>query len=96
MSVVGTWQVSMTTPMGQQSRDITINEDGTGSLTDPMGGPAPIQELTIDGNNFSGKADVNTPIGKINMSLTASVDGDSISGSFQTPMGPMAFTGNRK
>lgn len=96
MSVAGTWEVSMTTPMGQQSGGITINEDGTGTVADPTGEPAPIQELKIEGNNFSGKADVNTPIGKINMSISAAVDGDNISGSFQTPMGPMEFSGSRK
>jgi hypothetical protein len=82
--------------MGQQTGEITINDDGTGSVTDPMGGPATIEDLTIEGNNFSGKADVNTPMGKITMSMSATADGDNISGSFQTPMGPMAFTGARK
>ena len=96
MSVVGTWQISTTTPMGKQSGEITINEDGTGSVNDPRGGPATIEDLTIDGDSFSGKADVKTPMGKITMSISATADGDSISGSFRTPMGPMAFTGTRK
>ena len=96
MSVIGTWEISTNTPMGKQTGDMTINEDGTGTMTDPMGGPAPLQELAIDGNNFSAKADINTPMGKITMTLSAVVDGDSISGSFQTPMGPMAFSGSIK
>lgn len=96
MSVIGTWEISTNTPMGKQSGDMVINEDGTGTMTDPMGGPAPLQDLTIDGNNFSAKADVNTPMGKITMSLSGAADGDAISGSFQTPMGPMEFSGSRK
>ena len=82
--------------IGATDRQITVNEDGTGSLTDPMGGPTDLEGLSIDGNNFSGKADVSSPMGKMTLEFSAAVDGDSIAGNFQTPMGPMQFTGERE
>lgn len=95
MIAAGTWQISMNTPMGVQGGTITINEDGSGMVTDAMGQPCVLQELKIDGNKFTAKAEVNSPMGKMPTTLDAAVAGDTISGTMQTPMGPLQFSGNR-
>lgn len=98
MSVPGTWQLTMNTPMGKQTPTLTISEEGgsyKGTLTNPQG-TSDLEEITIDGVNFSFSVEVPTPMGKIKMGVSGAVDGDSISGNFKTPMGPTPFTGERK
>lgn len=99
MSIAGTWNISMNTPMGPQSATLTISEEGgafKGSLTDPMGGPpSELEDLAIDGTRFTCKAEVNSPMGKMLLDLDGTADGDSISGNFSTPMGPLPYSGQR-
>lgn len=96
MGVAGSYKFNMNTPMGPMTGNVTVNENGTGTLTDPMGGPTEIQDLSIDGNSFSGKAEVSSPMGKMTVEFSATVDGDAISGNIQTPMGAMSFEGERE
>ncbi len=97
MSAIGTWKLSMDTPIGKQTPTIVILEQG-GSYKGTMEGPAgkvDLEEVTVEGNSFAFKADVTTPLGKFNLAFKGTVEGDNLSGSFKTPLGPNPFTGER-
>ena len=97
MSAIGTWKLTMNTPIGKQTPTLVISEQG-GAYKGTMEGPAgkvDLEDVTVEGDSFAFKADVATPMGKFNLAFKGTVDGDSISGSFDTPLGPNPFTGER-
>lgn len=94
MSAVGTWQMTMQTPLGEQTPTITINDDGTGSFDSPMGG-SDLQNVVVDGDTVTFAADLKTPMGTFSLGFTATADGDTISGEVTTPMGSIPVTGER-
>lgn len=99
MSIAGTWKISMDTPMGPQVASFTIIEENgafKGTMTDPTGASSEMEDLSVDGNSLTFKAAVNTPMGKLTLGYSGTVDGESISGNFQSPVGPMPYTGERQ
>ena len=55
MSAIGTWKLSMDTPIGKQTPTLEfIDQDGTykGTLEGPAG-KVDLQDVTVDGDNFS-------------------------------------------
>lgn len=97
MSADGTWDITMNTPMGAQNAKLELSSDGnvlTGRMTSPQG-DADVQEGTIDGNSLSWKADITTPI-SMTLEFSATLDGDSISGSVKLgAFGTASFSGSR-
>ena len=81
MSVDGTWNTTMNTPMGAQQGTLELKTDGgtlTGSLSGAQG-TLELQEGTVDGNELAWKADITSPMA-MTLEFTATVDGDNISG----------------
>ena len=77
MSVDGTWNVTMQTPMGAQAGTLTLATDG-GTLTGQMGGPQGTLDLedgTCDGNSLSWVVNMTSPMPiKIEATATASCE----------------------
>ena len=98
MSVDGTFKLTVNTPMGTQTPTLTLKEDG-GALSGTIDGQAGKQAFsggTVDGNKASWEMTINAMGQDITLSCTATVDGDSITGSMSTPMGAADFTGQRE
>ncbi|MDK1023153.1 MAG: hypothetical protein QGD92_02855 [Gammaproteobacteria bacterium] len=97
MSASGTWNITTNSPMGSQDGTLSLTEEGS-SLTGKMSGPQgdiDITEGTVDGNNLTWKAQVTSPMA-ITLEVSASVDGDSISGDIKLgSFGNATFTGSR-
>lgn len=97
MSVAGTYDVVTKTPMGDQKGTFTVNVDGdsfTGSVAGPMG-DMEVKDGKVDGNNLSWKMDMKVPM-PMELTCTATVDGDSISGKIDTgAFGSMDIAGTR-
>ena len=97
MSIDGTWNIVMKTPIGEQKSTITLKTAG-GALTGTMAGngaETPLKDGTVDGNKASWKADITQPMA-MTLEFSATVDGDSISGSTKLGMfGNAPFTGSR-
>ncbi|MBC8363982.1 MAG: hypothetical protein H8E59_03150 [Actinobacteria bacterium] len=97
MSVDGTWNVTMQTPMGAQSGTLTFATDG-GTLTGEMGGPQgniPIEDGTCDGNQLSWVVNMTSPM-PIKVESSATVDGDTITGEAKLgAFGTATFEGTR-
>ena len=95
MSVTGTWQLTMETPFGVQTPLLEVKDDNTGTLTGTAGS-TPLEQLNVDGQSLSFTAKVATPMGSFPVSFSASVEGDKMSGVYETMMGKTDFTGVRK
>ena len=98
MSVAGTYDVTIKTPMGDQKGKLTINPAGdgfTGSVTSDMMGSMDIASGKVAGNTLSWTMDMKVPM-PMTLECDATVDGDAISGSIKAGMfGSMAMAGSR-
>jgi len=97
MSVDGTWNVKMETPMGTRAATLTLKADG-GALTGTMGGAegsTDIYDGTASGNSVTWKTDISQPM-PLTLEFSATVDGDAISGSVKLGMfGNAPLSGTR-
>ena len=98
MSVAGTYDVTIKTPMGDQKGKLTINPAGdsfTGSVTSDMMGSMDITDGKVAGNTATWTMDMKVPM-PMTLECDATVDGDAISGSIKAGMfGAMAMSGTR-
>ncbi len=99
MTASGTWNISMTTPMGAQEAKLDLVEDGA-SLTGTMSAAAAPEALeitdgTVDGSSLAWKASMTSPMA-MTLEFTATVDGDAISGDVALgAFGNATFAGTR-
>ena len=97
MSVAGTWNVTMNTPMGAQKATLNLTVNGT-ELTGTMSGPQgaiTLKEGKADGDKASWKADLTQPM-PITLEFAANVDGNNISGNVKLGgFGNASFSGTR-
>jgi hypothetical protein len=97
MSVDGTWNITVQTMMGAQSSTVELVADGA-NLTGTQSGngeSGPIYDGRADGDTATWKVDITRPM-PLTVSFTATVDGDSISGTARAGMFPAApFSGSR-
>lgn len=97
MSVTGTWNLTLNSPLGDQAATLQIQEaDGAyqGTLKG-QGDPTAVEELKVDGANVAFAADADTPVGRLRLGFSGSVAGDTLSGTYSTPFGGFSFSGNR-
>ena len=98
MSVAGTYDVTIKTPMGDQKGKLTVNVDGdsfSGSVASDMMGGMEIAGGKVDGNRLSWTMDMKVPM-PMTLEGDATVDGDAISGAIKAgAFGSMALAGTR-
>ena len=98
MAADGTWKIDLKTPMGAQAVTLVLVTDGgslSGSLQSAMGG-ADFTDGTADGDNLAWTVKLTQPM-PIDVDLTATVDGDSISGTAKLgSFGDATFEGTRQ
>jgi hypothetical protein len=98
MAADGTWKLDLKTPMGAQAVTLVLMTDGTslsGSLQSAMGG-ADFTDGTVDGDNLAWAVKLTQPM-PIEVDLTATIDGDSISGTAKLgSFGDATFEGARQ
>ena len=63
MTAAGNWIMTMQTPMGEQKPEVTLGEDGTGSMKSPMG-EAVLRDVVFDGDAVSFASDMKSPMGR--------------------------------
>lgn len=96
VNVAGTWSVSMTGPMGAQTFNLRLTQEGTtltGSMDSPQGS-LPVNG-TIEGDRLSLSATLTMGGQSIPLSFSGTVDGDTARGTISTPMGDMDWTATR-
>ncbi len=97
MSVAGSYDCVVKSPMGDQKSTLTVNVDGdTWSGTNSGAqGSLDVYEGKVDGNTLTWKMDMKVPM-PMTLEGTATVDGDSITGSVKAGMfGSMPMSGTR-
>jgi hypothetical protein len=97
MSVDGTWNITVQTPMGAQDSTVELAADGA-DLTGTQSGngeSGPIYDGGIDGDTATWKVDITRPL-PLTVTFTATVSGDSISGTARAgAFPPSPFSGSR-
>jgi hypothetical protein len=98
MSVAGTYDVVIKTPMGDQKGKLTVNPSGdafTGSVTSDMMGAMEIAGGKVAGNTITWTMDMKVPM-PMTLEGAATIDGDALSGSVKAgAFGSMALSGTR-
>ncbi|MFM5930586.1 MAG: hypothetical protein ACKOPQ_06730 [Novosphingobium sp.] len=97
MSVAGTYEVNVKTPMGDQGGTFTVVVDGdsfTGSLAGGMGS-MDVANGKVSGNTLTWSMDMKVPM-PMTLECEATVDGDAINGDVKAGVfGSMPLTGKR-
>ena len=97
MSVTGTYQVTVTTPVGVQEGTLTLDVDGnslSGTLTNPKGS-SDFRDGEVNGNEVHFTTKIRTPMGRLKGQITGKVDGDTFTGVAKLPLGSAQITGTR-
>jgi hypothetical protein len=97
MSVAGSYDCVVKSPMGDQKSILTVNVDGdswTGTNAGAQGS-LDCENGKVDGNTITWTMDMKVPM-PMTLEGTATVDGDTITGSVKAGMfGSMAMSGTR-
>lgn len=100
MSVAGTYDTVVKSPMGDQKGTFTVvpGDDGntfTGSMAGGMGS-MDVKDGKINGNELTWAMDMTTPM-PMTLNCKANVDGDQMNGTVNAgAFGDMALTGQRQ
>ena len=97
MTVAGTWDIRIKTPIGDQTAQVTVVPDHIGGFTGKVsGGPGDL-DITgnIDGQRLTWSMKTTKPM-PLDLDCEATVDGDTLSGTVQAGLfGKMDLTGTR-
>jgi hypothetical protein len=97
MSVDGTYNIVINSPMGAQKVTLTLKASGntlTGSQAGAQG-TMDISEGKVDGNNVSWSANITSPM-PMKLETTGTVEGNKISGNVKAgAFGSFPFSGER-
>ena len=97
MAVDGTWNITVSTPMGDRSSTLALTTSA-GTLTGTQsadGEETAIADGRVNGDEVAWKVSITSPM-PMTLEFTGTVSGDSISGQAQTgAFGSFPFSGNR-
>jgi hypothetical protein len=93
---VGVWGIEMNTPIGAVPATLTLNADGSGSMSADQLGDAPISGVIFDGNSIAFEAAIDAQGQSLVLEFTGNVDGDSLEGEFGSDFGAFGVSGNRQ
>ncbi|MGW2783589.1 hypothetical protein ACWC3X_20410 [Streptomyces populi] len=81
MSVEGTWNLSVSTPIGRIEAVIELRErDGLlAGVAHGTGEEVPLGEIALDGDRLTWKQAVTKPV-RLNLAFDVTVDGDTLQG----------------
>jgi hypothetical protein len=97
MSVDGTWNMTMSTPMGERKATLTVKSAGSALTGTQAGeqGSAEIADGKVDGDKVSWKVAIQNPM-PLTLEFTGTVDGNAMKGEMGVGfMGSFPFTGTK-
>lgn len=98
MSVEGTWNLSVSTPIGKMKAVVELR-DQDGILTGVARGAGeevPLGDLALDGDRLTWKQAVTKPL-RLNLTFDVTVDGDTLQGASKAGRLPSSkVTGERQ
>ncbi len=97
MSVSGTYNCVIKSPLGEQKITLTVNDEGdtfTGTNAGDQG-VTPITDGKVDGNTITWSSQITVPM-PMKLDCTATIDGDAVNGSVTAGMfGTFPMIGTR-
>ncbi|HEY3991952.1 MAG TPA: hypothetical protein VGM01_03625 [Ktedonobacteraceae bacterium] len=97
MSLIGSWKISIATPIGTQSAMLEFTEND-GVITGIAKGDVesiPLIDLVLDGNRLSWKQSITRPM-RLNLVFDVTIDGDTLTGTSKAGRLPASrVTGTR-
>jgi hypothetical protein len=98
MSVAGTWQFTLDTPLGKETPTVEFTPDGNSfqGKVNRDGRISKLEDVSVDGDTISFAAQVGSPMGEIRLAFNGTIDGDRMQGKFQTPIGARDFSAKRQ
>ena len=98
MSVAGTYNTTVKSPMGDQSGTLTINDNGDGTFSGNMAGGMGAMDIasgTIEGSTIKWSMDMTVPM-PMKLDCEATIDGDTLPGTVNAgAFGAMPVSGTR-
>jgi hypothetical protein len=92
MSLTGTWNLSIATPMGEQKVELELVQDGdqvSGVSRNDLEGETPMVEPVLNGNKLTWKSNITRPI-KVTATMELTFNGDLATGTAKAGMFPAA------
>ena len=98
MSVAGTFNTTVKSPMGDQSGTLTIEDNGDGTFKGKMEGGMGSMDIpagTVEGNTVKWSMDMTVPM-PMKLDCEATIDGDTLTGNVNAgAFGAMPLSGTR-
>ena len=97
MAIDGRYEAKVKAPIGAMEMVLVLATDGD-VLTGTVSSKKDTTELrngVVNGNEFSFNFDMNAPMGRTEVSVRGSVEGDAINGFVTTPLGTVSLAGQR-
>jgi hypothetical protein len=93
---VGTWNLTVDSPIGTFRQELVIDKALTGVLrTEALGSDWTVGDVTVEGNEVSFTAIFEIEDEDLPAEFTGTIDGDSITGRYDTDEGSGTVTGTR-
>ncbi|QIG54827.1 hypothetical protein G6N82_12280 [Altererythrobacter sp. BO-6] len=98
MSLSGTYNTTVKSPMGDQSGTFTVVDNGDGTFSGKMAGSLgsmDAEDGKVDGNTLTWKMQMVVPM-PMTLDCTATIEGDTLAGSVNAgAFGAMPLTGEK-
>ena len=97
MAIDGTYEAKVKAPIGAMAMKLELTTNGdvlTGTVASKKD-QTDIRNGVADGNDFTFVFDMNAPMGKTEVSVKGTVEGDEINGFVTTPLGTVSMAGVR-
>lgn len=93
---VGMWDLSINTPVGAMGATLDVSADMMGSMSSPELGATQMQGITVTENAVSFNVLVDAQGQTLALSFAGTIDGDALSGNFDSDFGAIPVTGTRQ
>ena len=92
--IIGTWDVTIDTPMGSQVVSLDFTDDRTG-VAHYGNDSVPLQDVAVDGDKATCSVKLTAPVA-VTLKCSVTVDGDTLSGTASAGFfGKFSLTGRR-
>jgi hypothetical protein len=98
MTLEGTWDLVIATPIGRSRPVIDLRYDSQrlAGIAYGAGEQVPLRDIVVDGNQVSWAQSVTKPL-RLNLTFTVTIDGDELSGTSKAGRLPSSkVTGQRR
>jgi hypothetical protein len=96
-AIVGSWSLTIETPVGTQESTLIVTGTAElleGKITSPQGEVA-LRDIAFDGGKVTFGMTIDAQGQQMELTFDGTLVGDDLTGAFQSPFGPAPVTGKR-